>query len=258
MEAKKIIYFCFIALLAVMLVGCATTGQNEEVFIPKKDYKMAEKCDVDYGMHEGWLKTEDIKNYDKIKVNVFINPKQYPESWWDRQNVRNLIATKKEDEQYVADYTKRSLENAISKKSGLKITDQNGFDTLELDYAIVQVVPNKPILGSVTNILGLTLIGLLLTPVKVIVKNEAESNGGAIAMETMIKNSENGKVEGVFTDREKGKTAILINFNEFRTYSNVRAIVDNWSDQVAEILKDAKTGKQYNPTSQHQFVFIDY
>lgn len=258
MKIRKTLYYCFTIILGLFLTGCATTSQNEEVYIPKQDYKKAETCDTDYGLNQGWLNTENIRYYDKVKVNVFINSKQYPESWWDRQNVRNLVATKKEDEHYVSEYTKDSLEKAISKESGLKVTDQSGPRTLEIDYAIVQVVPNKPIIGSVTNILGLTLIGLLLTPVKVIAKSQAESNGGAIAMETMIKDSNTGEVEGIFADREKGKTAILINFNEFRAYSNVRVIVDQWNDQISKILKDAKTGKKFNPTAQHQFVFVDY
>ena len=52
-------------------------------------------------------------------------------------------------------------------------------------------------MGAVSNLKNLTPIGLILSPVKLSMKSASDNTGGAIAMETIIRDSETGKILGV-------------------------------------------------------------
>jgi hypothetical protein len=168
---------------------------------------------------------------------------QLPQSAWSEINVYNLVSTHKEDLQYLADYIKQSFHKSIEKSNCYQLAEIPGDDTLQLKLIIVQVVPNKPILGAISNISMFTPIGFILSPLKFTGKSLSPNSGGAIAIEGIISDSKTGKIYSVFADREKGRVA-LFNTKEFSTFGNIRYIINKWSINIVTLMNQIKKGQK--------------
>ena len=242
--------------LLFALSGCKSPQPEETVFIPPeyaKLMKQAENADL----QRAWAKPMEIRKYDKIKIAVVISPRQLDQSWWASNNVRNLVSSKQDDMTYVAEYTRDAFIKAFKSSKHFQLTDQPGPGTLALEFAIVQVVPNKPVLGAISNLSSLTPIGLIIIPIKMGTKSASGNTGGAIAMESVMRDSQNGALLAVFADREKGKTAIF-NTKEFSAYANIRAIIDTWAKNIVIALDQIKEGKKVQISGESGFAPIDY
>ncbi len=239
-----------------LLSGCTSPPAEEEVFIPPEYAGLMKQTEA-AGFQKAWGKPAEIKKYDKITVAVVVSPKQLKTSWWGSANISYLVDSHEEDLKAMAEYTHESFRKAFAKSKYFKLEEQPGAKTLALEFAIVQMVPNKPVLGAVSNLSSLTPIGLLLLPLKLGAKSASGDNGGAIAMESVIRDSQNGNVLAVFADREKGETA-LFNAREFTPLSNIRAIIDLWTANVVTALDQVKEGKRVKVEAQAGFSIIDY
>ena len=237
--------------------GCKSPEAEQSVFIPEEYAKLMKESAGESGMRKVWGRPDLIRKYDKIKVGVVISPRQLEESEWQGMNVRNMVSSKDDDMTYVAEYARESFVRAFKDNKQIKLTDKPGPDTLGLDFAIVQVVPNKPILGAISNLSSLTPIGLIIIPLKMGAKGASSDSGGAIAMESVLRDSVNGKILAVFADREKGKTAIF-NAKEFTAYSNIRAIIDAWTKNIATALDQIKAGEKVHIDPSNAFTPIDF
>lgn len=244
------------ALAVAILTGCRSTPPSKQLAIPL-EYAQLMKNMKDKGFQRAWGKPEKIRKYDKIDIAVNITPKQLDSSWWAKQNIRNFISSEKSEMKYVAEYTKDSFIKAFKKSKSFKLVDNPGPQTLALEFAIVQVIPNKPIMGAVSNLGNLTPIGFLLSPIKLGAKSASEDTGGAIAMETIVRDSQSGKILGVVAERQKGKTAFF-NAREFTAYANVRAIIDKWTKNIVVALDQIKEGKKVNVKQAESWGVIDY
>ncbi len=242
--------------IALSFNGCTSPPAEETVFIPP-EYAHLMKVREDAAFQKAWGKPEEIRKYDKINIAVVISPKQLDESWWASNNIRNLVSSKEDDMKYVAEYTRDSFLKAFAKSKHFKLVANSGPDTMALEFAIVQLVPNKPILGAVSNLSSLTPIGLMMLPLKVGAKSASDDTGGAIAMESILRDSTSGAVMAVFADREKGKAA-LFNAKEFTAYANVREIIDTWTAHIVTALDQIKEGKKVHIETQGGFTPIDY
>jgi len=250
------------AAMTVFIAGCKSPQAQESVFIPPeyaalmRAHSTPETAE-ETGMHEAWGKPELIKDYDKIKVAVVISPKQLSETWWEGTNGRYLFSTPQDDLQYVAEYARESFMKSFKNSKRFKLVTTPGPKTLVLEFAIVQLVPNKPVLGAVSNLGSLTPIGAMMIPLKLGAKSASGDSGGAIAMESVIRDSTTGQVLAVFADREKGKTS-LFSFNEFTPYSNARAIINRWTDNIVIGLDQVSEGKKVKIKEASGFTLIDY
>lgn len=252
------------AAVVITLSGCKSPQAKEAVYIPPEYVKlMDEAAKADPGMeertglHRAWGKPELIRQYDRIKIAVVISPRQLEESWWSRQNIRHLVSSDQDDLKYVAEYARDSFNAAFKKSKEFRLAEAPGPHTLVLEFAIVQVVPNKPILGAMSNLSSLTPIGFMVIPLKMGGKSAASDTGGAIAMESILRDSESGRIVGVFADREKGKTAIF-NAKEFTAYANIRAIIDQWTANIVKALDQIREGKKVKVDPAAGFTPIDY
>lgn len=237
--------------------GCRSSQPDETVVIPPEYAKVMKTYSENDTPHRAWGDPAQIRKYDKIIVEVEISPTQLEQSWWAKQNIRRLVASTESDMKYVADYAQKSFAEAFAKSRDFKLVKKPGPGTLVLEFAIVQVVPNKPVLGAVSNLSGLTPIGLILLPVKLGTKGVAENTGGAVAMESILRDSETGKILAVFADREKGRVA-LFNAREFLVYSGVRAIIDQWTANLVTALDQIKAGEKVNVSQPVQFTPIEF
>ncbi len=244
--------------LIFLLSGCGNSLPTHDIYIPQEYEKKALHSSIDYGMHQGWINCPYLVLYDKIMINVVVNPIQINQGWWDSINIRNLVSSQKKDLNYVAEYTRTAFVKAFNGSTQFKLTDNLDSSTLKLNFAIVQVVPNKPILGGFTNILGITPMGLIFDPLKAGIKGSSESSGGAVAMETILTSPISSKIIAVFADREKGELALIFNSEEFTAYGNVREIIDHWTEQIITALDSAKKGAVTNPNWQNEFTFFKF
>eukprot|EP00828_Plagiopyla_frontata_P004379 TRINITY_DN11568_c0_g1_i2.p1 TRINITY_DN11568_c0_g1~~TRINITY_DN11568_c0_g1_i2.p1 ORF type:complete len:261 (-),score=14.03 TRINITY_DN11568_c0_g1_i2:145-927(-) len=250
-------FVVFSMLSTVFISGCRSSQAEKTVFIPDEYAKLMKDHSEDAGLHRAWGAPDKIRKYDKINVDVIISPRQLGETWWQQQNARRLVASQDEDMKYVAEYAQKSFREAFEKSKYFTLTDKPGSKTLALEFAIVQVVPNKPVLGAMANLSNLTPIGLILFPVKLSLKGVSEDAGGAIAMESVMRDSESGKIVAVFADREKGRLAYF-NVKEFTAYANVRAIIDQWTQNIVTALDQIKEGKKVKIDHDFLFTPVDF
>lgn len=236
--------------------GCTSPPAEEAVFIPP-EYAQLMKQTEESGFQKAWGKPAEIRKYDKITVAVVVSPKQLESSLWGSANIYYLVKSEEEELQELAEYTNESFRKAFTQSKHFKLKEQPGAGILALEFAIVQAVPNKPILGAVSNLSSLTPIGLIVLPLKLGAKSISDDNGGAIAMESVIRDSQSGSVLAVFADREKGATA-LFNAKEFTPLANIHAIIDLWTANLVSALDQVKEGKRVKVESQAGFSIIDY
>ncbi len=253
----KPIMFLVAGITLAALSGCRSPEAKENVVIPPAYAKLMKDFTKEGGLHRAWGEPKKIRQYDKIIVEVKISPKQLEQSWWAKQNIRRLVASTESDMEYVAAYAQQSFVDAFKKSKDIKLTKTPGPGTMTLEFAIVQVIPNKPVMGAMSNLGSITPIGLILLPIKLGAKGIASDTGGAIAMESVMRDSVSGKILAVFADREKGRVA-LFNAKEFTAYANVRGIIDQWTANVVTALEQIKAGKKVKLEGQNQFTPVDF
>lgn len=253
MNAQKLTALSLTAAIvgsAALLSGCKSAPAEKQIFIPK-DYAKMMKANPNSPFNKGWGQHDKIKNYDKIKIDVVVSPVQLDESGWQKTNIRNLASSKHKDMKDLAKYVANSFKKSFKNSKSFKLASAKGDKTLELEFAIVQATPNKPILGAIGNITNLTPIGLLLTPVKATIRSKTGA-GGIVVMESILKDSETGEVIAVFTDRETARTA-WINTKDFTAYGNIRQIVNKWTADIVKILDEVKKGKPVKSEKMSKF-----
>ena len=257
MNTKKITALSLTVALvgsAALLSGCKSAPAKTQIFIPK-DYAKMMKANPNGPFDKGWGQLDKIKQYDKIKIDVVVAPVQLDESGWQKTNIRNLASSKHEDMKDLAKYVANSFKKSFKNSKTFKLASAKSSKTLELEFAIVQATPNKPILGAISNITNLTPIGLLLMPVKASIRSKTGA-GGIVVMESILKDSETGEVIAVFTDRETARTA-WINTKDFTAYGNIRQIVEVWTKNIVKVLDEIKAGKQVKADKISKFTLFN-
>ncbi|MCF6176600.1 MAG: DUF3313 domain-containing protein [Victivallaceae bacterium] len=243
MNARKLTMLSLTAAVigsAAILSGCKSAPAEKQIFIPKNYTKMM-KANPNGPFNKGWGQLGKIKNYDKIKIDIIVAPVQLDQSGWQKTNIRNLASSKHKDMKDLAKYVATSFKKSFKSSKSFKLASKKGDKTLELEFAIVQAIPNKPILGAIGNITNLTPIGLLLTPVKVSIRSKTGA-GGVVVMESILRDSDTGEIIAVFTDRETARTA-WFNTKDFTAYGGIRQIVDIWTKNIVKVLDEVKAGK---------------
>ena len=109
----------------LILSSCSSSPAKKQVVIPAKYAKLMKDMS-DRGFQKAWGKPDEIRKYDKIDIAVNISPVQIEESWWARQNVRNIVSSKKSDMRYVAEFARNSFLAAFKDSKHLKLTDKPG------------------------------------------------------------------------------------------------------------------------------------
>jgi hypothetical protein len=90
-------------------------------------------------------------------------------------------------------------------------------------------------MGDLTNF---TPFGAILIPAKMTAKASTDSAmQSSVAIEGIIRDSKTKEPLIVFSDREKQVTAIF-NANNFRTYSNLKQIVDIWAIEFVYVMEN--------------------
>lgn len=235
--------FSLVILPALFLftAGCRSEPAEKQVYIPEDVVsKMKPVGDDEFKLV--WTDDSEIKKYDKVKVNVFFNHDQLNTSGWERSNSVYLFYSPEEKQVDIIKYMSQSFDKSFAGSKCFKKVEQADSKTMILNLSIVQIVPNKPVVGAFRNLSTLTPIGAIVIPVKMGMSSYSSSSGGAIAVEGMLTDSK-GKILGAFADRAKAPTS-LFSFYSFTPYANIENIIDTWSAGIVSGLDSIHQGQK--------------
>ena len=249
---KKILILITVIIFGVIFTGCRSKPLEETQYIPSIALSKIDSQSENIN-NRIWFSSE-LKNYNKIFINVVLSPNMAEGSLGENFTSRNLFYSKENDFEYLKDYIEDSFIDSFTENINYKLTNTPDSNTLILNFYVVQIVRGKPFLGALSTIGNFTPIGFLMIPVKLGFNAYFEENGGLIAMETLIINNQN-KILGVAIDRQKAPTS-LINLNNFTTYGNIRDNIDLWTGNIVEILDGIKNKEQIEFKQQDKFKFF--
>lgn len=218
------------------LNGCKAAPAEENVFIPPEYSSMMTQMSNNRA-DKTWGDPKSILPYNKIQIAVIVSKKQLKASTWANMNIREK--SKNQDLNDLAVYAANSFKKAFKNSKKFILVDKPGPKTMALEFAIVQAIPNKPILGAISNLTNLTPIGILLLPIKLGVSSSSEGHG-VIAMESVFRDSESGRILAVVADREQSNVAYF-NTKDFTAYGGARQVIDMWTNNMVSALDQIKT-----------------
>lgn len=214
MKSRIAVLWIVTGTVIILLNGCIsqpprTKAAEKQVVIPQ-EYARLMKSPERIPFQKAWARPELIRKYDKITIKTEVSPVQLESGELGKQNLRNYIGSDKKDIVELAEYTAKSFKKSFAKSRRIKIVNKPGPKTMLLQFALVQVVPNKAVVGAITSTWSLVPgIGWLFAPINVKIKGEIDELGGVTAMETIIVDSETGEMLAVVADRVKGKMAFF-------------------------------------------------
>src|SRR5262249_24155863 len=177
--------------------------------------------------HRMWVDpTYSANDYGSIEVAKVNTEFVEEQSTWAKTTVRQfhihddlkMIAGEFHD--IVVDKFKESKENRFA------VVDAPRGDTMILELAVTQPLPNKAFLGAI----GLAAWAAPL-PVGVPVGILATfADDGWMAIEGRVRDAKSGKVIAMFADREAAKTRV-VDVEAVTWYGQARESMNDWADQ---------------------------
>ena len=224
--------------IAIALIGCASLRGAEEKALaadPAPDAGFVAEPENLERQSDGmpfdrmWLSPErDWAHYPKLYVAVVDVHHVLEMSWWDKVNIRKSKV--EYDLMVVADELREDLIEAFrdDPQHHFEIVDdpaQVDADTAQLEVALVELVPNKAILGA----LGLAAWGAPLEIGIPVATATAFIAHGAVAMEARVRDGRSGEVIATFADRETGKMRV-IDLRSLTWYGNASEDFQGWAN----------------------------
>ncbi len=239
-----------------LMAGCRSEPAEKLVFIPAGvAAKMTPSEDGEVKLV--WTDNSDMVRYRKVKINILNDPaRQLNVSGWESSNIVYLADTPDAARAEVAKYMRQAFAKAFAASRNFEEVETADSETMILNVAIVQMIPNKPVLGAIRNITSLTPIGAIVIPVKMGMSSYSDSSGGAIAVEALLTDSTGKRVIGAFADRAKAPTSVF-SIKAFTPYAGIEDIIDIWATGFVASLDDIHDGKKPNFETAPGFKFFN-
>jgi hypothetical protein len=227
--------------LALALGGCKAKPAADSGFL-KHSARMT-KDPEQYPFHRVWFaKGWNAPQYKSLVVKP-VNTKYIdePEGW---AKVNSKKIRYEEDVAELARFTRETFQKAFreDKKKRFEVVDKGRGDSLVLELALVEVVPNEALLGA----LGLAATAsVVAAPVGTSVAAK-ESGKGRVAIEARFRRARDGVVVAMFADREHGKFG-PINVRRATWYGEAHKIIEEWAAQCVKAA-NADRGEQIGDT----------
>lgn len=205
-------------LVTTFLLSCKANPAPNAGFLDNPELMIKEK---NMPFNTIWFKKGfDFKDYNSVVIDDIDTSHLLKADWWDEA----VLASKskdfnpEEEAKFLAKYYKTQLVKSFSSSKEHKYTvvAEPTDKTLEIELAIVEVVPTKVWLNAITYI----LIGPVST--------------GSTAMEGRLRDAKTGEIVCEFKDRELGQMD-LVSIADLEWYSHSKHTIDNWSDKIVEI-----------------------
>ena len=224
--------------LALLAGGCKAEGGPDAGFA---DATMMTK-DPAIPFHKVWRKPGlDVQKYRKLYIAPVNTNYMLANTDW-QSGVRKDEIVK--DVQGLADYTRATLIKNFKedKNHRFEVVDTPGKtgDTLNFEFALVEVVPSKMLL----NAMGYAPfgIGMAINAVRGLAKDVS-----SCAFEARGRDGGTGEVVYMAADREHQQITI-VDARDFTIYAEARGIVDDWAKQFVQIA-NRKPGEKVEDTS---------
>lgn len=234
---RSIVNRGILAVLIVLLAGCAAVRAFKAD--PAPDYgflpnsKWLKPMPDQSPFNASWI-TKRRKTYGHFKAKNFklyippIDLKHVNAAINEKIDIERLRKARLEEAEVAARYFHEHIKLSVEARTNqqLQIVDMPGPDTFELHLALVELRPTNPGINALGTAAGFFVPGGGL--IKIIGKGE-------VAIEGYLKDSESGVLLEQFKDREIDRAAPF-SVKDFQEYAHVRASMDDWSEQLAEIL----------------------
>jgi hypothetical protein len=221
----------------VLLIGCSTLKSDpaENSSFLEDSHKMTEQRER-LPFHKAWVKSNiNRKQYSEIMIAPVNTDYLIKNNGWSAMNLKEDRLTT--DARAIAAYTVKTYKEALLSDANTKLNlvSHPSSHTLELELAIVELVPSKAAAGAV---------GLITMPIGMIAGTVATKvlGKGAIAIEGRLVDAKTREVIAMFADREKTKTA-PIDLAAATWYRGIEVIIQDWADQTVEIINTPRTHK---------------
>ncbi len=226
----KVSASCLAMLLAgsLCLAGCKAEPVANTDFLEEPE-KMTKQ--ERYPFHRAyWNKSFDPNRYTQLQVQPVDTHHMMEQSFWQKVNIRQdqLI----QDTQQIAVYLQVAVENAAREDPNKRFTVVHvpTPETLILEMALVEMVPNKVVLGA------LGVASIAAPGAAGIAAGVAGGLGkGSVAIEARVRDGATGQVIGMFADREEAATA-PVDLGALTWYNHAHTIIDTWAAQMIELV----------------------
>ena len=231
-------------LIAVVAAGCTTTNKvlkakpgEDSGFLENADQMKENRARAPF--HRIWVDPAyNATNYGSLLVAPVNTDYVEAQSSWAKTNVRQFRI--KDDLKMIGtefhDIVQKKFRE--SKQNRFAIVEAPRGDTMILELAITQLVPNKAFLGAI----GLAAWAAPL-PIGVPVGMLATfADDGWMAIEGRVRDAKSGAVVAMFADREAAKTRV-VDVEAMTWYGQARESMNDWGDQfvlIANTPKDVK------------------
>ncbi len=230
--------------MAALAAGCATSNKvlkakpaPDSGFLEESN-KMTDSRER-APFHRAWVDPAySSTNYGSILVAPVNTEYVEQQSSWAKTNVRQFRI--KEDLAKVAQEFQDTLKEKFSesKDNRFAVVDKPRGDTMILEIAVTQLVPNKAFLGAI----GLAAWAAPL-PVGVPVGMLATfADDGWMAIEGRVRDAKTGAVMAMFADREAAKTRVL-DLEAVTWYGQASESMNDWADQLVLLANTPKDVK---------------
>src|SRR5262245_10164514 len=243
-------------LVAGLVSSCATTNKvlkakpDEKTTAFTEGQEMTERRER-APFHKVWVDQDfSSTNYGSILVAPVNTDYVEEQSTWAKTNVRQFHI--KEDCDMIAkefhDIVVEKFRDA--KDNRFAVVDKPRDDTIILELAVTQLVPNKAFLGAI----GLAAWAAPL-PVGVPVGLLATfADDGWMAVEGRVRDAKSGAVVAMFADRESAKTRV-VDLEAVTWYGQARESMNDWADQLVLL---ANTPKDFKVEDSSAFTLLPW
>jgi hypothetical protein len=194
-----------------------------------------------YPFHKVWFSPKwNDPGYRSLVVQPVNTEFVKQSSWWSKANLKG--GKMEEDLAELAEYTRNEFAKKFREDDEKRFTvvDEARSDSLVLELALVDVIPNKASLGA----LGLAAT-VVAAPAGAAIAAK-ESAKGSVAIEGRFRDARSGEVVAMWADREAGKFG-PINLRRATWYGEAHKIIQEWADQWVRIA-NAEPGEKVKDT----------
>jgi hypothetical protein len=250
-------------LLVLGTLGCATMNAVEEKVLaaePAPDAGFLARPErLASGFERApfdriWTsRTRDWRSFSKLYVAPVDTDHVLEENLWEKLNLRQ--GEVKLDVPRLAGELRERFVDAIlgDPVSHFEVVEQPGeidADTAILELALVELVPNKAVLGAI----GLAAWGAPLEIGIPVATATAFLAHGSIAVEARVRAADSGMVVAMFADRETGKMRI-VDLRSLTWYGNAYEAMDDWASAFVEL---ANTPRERKVRGAPLFTFMPW
>ncbi|NNL68142.1 MAG: DUF3313 family protein, partial [Myxococcales bacterium] len=220
----------FLLTASVIFVGACKAKPAAEPSGFLQDNAKLEEQEL-YPFHKVWFASNwnDASNASLVVAPV--NTDFVKQSgWWAKANLKGGDEKMNEDLANLAKYTQEEFQKKFreDKNKRFEVVSSPRSDSLILELALVDVIPNKASLGA----LGLAAT-VVAAPAGAAIAAK-ESAKGSVAIEGRFRDANTGAVVAMWADREAGKFG-PINLRRATWYGEAHKIIQEWAGQWVKI-----------------------